>query len=139
MRTTTKYLSVLLFAVLALFLLPACQNRPLAADGVYEGDRFLYESHKTIDTSYQSIRSLLLWELQHEDTLPASVISAADTIRDEAPQAHQAALAAVDLYAGMPTPENKDAVQAKISALKALLETLQRFVAEHAATPTPQT
>lgn len=129
-----------LLAVLALLLCsPGMTCRQLDPAGVYQGDRFLFESEMAINTSYDMVKTFLTWEMNNREALAKfpEIGKAANRLRREYKGWHESAVALHDLYEINKTDENRTKLMNAISLLRAALAEATKYMTQ-AAQPLPQ-
>jgi hypothetical protein len=123
-----KRFLVLVFAALAIAILPACQHRSLDPSGPYHGNESVASADAVILKTYDVIDRLLLIESTHRATLPASVTKAADDARDEAKLDLQNAVKARDVYLASPTDSNAAKFTTAVALLRASLAIAESYL-----------
>lgn len=129
-----RKLRLLLTLAFALFVVtsgPIGCKSTLAPDGVYQGDKFLYNAEKTITTSYDLLHSFVQWELDYRAILPVEVSRAADTVRIHSKRWVDSAIALRDAYAASPTPQNKDKLVTALNILDTALTEAGKFMVSY--------
>lgn len=115
-------LAFMTLALLTITVIPMGCAHNLAPDGVYQGDKFLYESENTINTFHDTAREFLIWEMNARAVLPVEVSRAADFIRKNEEGWLNTAHAAHDAYQKTPgDPNTKDKLQLSLNLLQAAL------------------
>lgn len=114
------------FSTIAAFT--GCRN--LAPEGVYHGDKFLYESELAITTSQDLIHAYVTWEYQNRTALASTpeITKSADAVRKSAKQWFASAHALHDAYEKSPTPENKNALLASLTVIQAAIGEATKYM-----------
>lgn len=98
--------------------------------GVYQGDKFLYESENAINTFHEIVREFLIWEMGARTVLPAEVSRAADFIRLNEKKWLNTAHAAHDAYVQTPgDPNAKQRLMLSLNLLKTALREAAAYMA----------
>ena len=110
-----------LMAMLAFCLLVGCGS--LDKTGVYQGDKFLYDSELAITTSYDVIHAYVTWEKNNRAALVKypEITKSADVMRLKAKQWFATANALHDAYKADPSAANKTAFQTILDELRAAI------------------
>lgn len=108
-----------------LFLLLACAGfmagcGTLAPEGVYQGDKALYDADLTIATAYDVLHTFVSWEKNNRALLTdfPAVTDYANTVRGGAKRWISSAIAVRDAYAANPTPEGRTALDKALAVLR---------------------
>lgn len=129
----SKYGS-LLFVSLAILAIPiGCATR-LDPEGVYKGDKVLYNADRVINSSYRIVHDFVTWEQQYRNSLPADVSRAADRVRQNARATIQSAVNVREAYAQNPTDSAKSGLIRAIDVLQALLDEALGYMSKGAPT-----
>jgi hypothetical protein len=134
-----KYITLILFAFVGLFVLPACKTATLDQSGVYKGDTFLYQTDQTIGTVFNFFQTYVSWEYNNRAILSArpEVKQSADYIRTNVKQWRDSSLALRDAYAANPTPDNKVNLQKLLAVLQTALVQASAYIAAPITSTTP--
>lgn len=134
-----KYLKLLALALLLTATVPLMQGcGTLAPNGVYQGDKYLYDADMVIATSYDSVHTFVKWEYDNRDalkTLP-QIKEYANYLRGNYPVWHRAAVSARNVYLGAKTSVNKDALDLTLNILRNAMAEAQKWLASGAAPTT---
>lgn len=105
--------------IYAVLLLLAVSCGTLDPAGVYQGNKTLYTMDTTIMTPLNTLDAFCSWELQYRVLLSKNpaIKRAADTIRAQTPKWAQEAVRLRDVYAAIPTEENKTNFQKALAVL----------------------
>lgn len=103
------------FALLA--FVPSCGT--LDPAGAYKSDKVLYDADAVIVSSYDVIRSFVVFDAQQGANAAPNMRMAANRIRLTAPQAFQSAIAVRDAYAAAPNSSNSTALAKALAVLRA--------------------
>ena len=125
-------LSVALVAVTPTFTGCATKDRPLAAEGVYQGDNALYNADRVIAESYDAMHSFVLFEYNNREALAnqPDIRKSADNIRLNAKRWTQSAVALRDAYAMSPTGENRDKLNDAVRILRTAVLQANTYLAK---------
>lgn len=136
MRFKTKDPLLVLILVLFAVAFSGCQTH-LTPGGAYKDDKVLYETDKTIVTTYAALDSFLKWEHDNRATLSKfpEIRKVADEIRDNAPRWMQSAMNLREAYAAAPSQQSRDALYKSLAVLREAL----REAALHMAKQPPTT
>lgn len=106
---------------LALVLLAGC--RSLAPDGVYQGDKFVYNAELGIVTAQDLLHTYVKWEYQNRAALASTpaIKQSADAVRANGKKWIQSAINLTEAYKANPTTENKDALVKALAILRAAM------------------
>jgi hypothetical protein len=128
--------SLLLVCAFMCVAATGCNKTTLAPDGIYQGDKTLYQAENAINTAHENFVEFYRWEKQYRDILPVEVSRAADYMRQNEQQWIGTANALHDAYEKTPTAENKDKLALSVNLLQtALHEAAAYMVAAKKAAP----
>lgn len=120
------------WALLALcaLLLSGCTT--LAPEGVYHGDRVLYNAELATTTSYDLLKTFLDWETANRPALVKwpQIHAAATEIRAHWEQWFTTAYALHDAYAADPTSANAAALQRSLNVLRTAMAQAAGYMAQ---------
>lgn len=111
----------LAFVMMLALLTSGCQNQRLAPEGVYAGDKVLYNAENAIVTAHETFVQFYKWEQQYRAVLPVEVSRAADHMRLNEKRWIDTANAFRDAYKNTPTEENKDKLQLSVNLIRTAL------------------
>ncbi len=99
--------------------------------GDYHGDAVLYNADSAITSAYDVLHTFVKWEDDNRGLLLdlPEVTKAADYVRDHARSWISTALTLREAYAKAPNAENKSALEASISILKAAVTEAAKYMA----------
>lgn len=113
-----------LLVVFALIGLAGCESGcgTLNKDGVYKGDKVLYDADLMLTTSYDVIHQFVTFEEANRAALAGTpaIKAAADSLRDKAPAAFKSAYAARDTYVASKGKEVASAFQTALDVIRSL-------------------
>jgi len=117
--------------ILALGVLAGCGT--LDKTGIYGGDKALYDADVTIATSYDLLHTFVKWEYDNRDALSGTpeIKQYADTVRRQAPQWIQSAVALRDAYKAAPTNEARSALTTSIAVLRQAMVEATKYLSSH--------
>lgn len=121
MKITKRLLAIVAALGLLVVATPGCSTTGDSNSVAQSGDPIVVSTETTLKTAFTVIDGFLLWEHQNRPLVGSDVTKAADAIRGEAPQAFQAANAALLAYKKNRTPDNR----AELETWLALLLELQ--------------
>ena len=106
-----------------------CKTQTLDPSGPYKGDKVLYNVDFTLRTAYDGVHAFVKYEYDHRAELASvpEIKKAADKIRAQAPGLFKEAIAARDIYAASPTPENQSKLDAILEKIHLLLVEANRY------------
>ncbi len=108
--------------LLAVTLIGGCTNGcgTLDPQGVYQGDKFLYDADLTITTGYEVMHRFVTWEYQNRETLKGTpgIKAAADKVRAGAKDWVSSALKLRDAYKADPTDTNRKGLQKALDVIR---------------------
>ncbi|MFO1458237.1 MAG: hypothetical protein U1G08_02440 [Verrucomicrobiota bacterium] len=93
-------------------------------------EAFVVRSEQTIASSFATVDTFVHWEEANRDSLPESVSAVADTLREDFPPAHAAALASILTYKRTRSAEDKDRVNAWLATLRTMADQATKARAE---------
>lgn len=123
MKTLHHYMCALLLLFVA-----GCGGT-LAPEGVYKGDKVLYNADATLDTTKSTVDTFLVWEMTYRGVVGKDVTQAADRIRVEYPKVHAGYYSARDAYLLNPTPQNKTALENALSVARIMTTEVLKYMA----------
>lgn len=126
MKRNTMMLALTL--VLSVVAFTGCQTN-LDKEGIYKGDKVLYNSDKTITTSYRVLHAFVKWEMDYRELLPPEVTKAADAVRRDSRKWINSAIALREAYAINPSEENKLNLQKSLEVLDVALAQISKYMA----------
>ncbi len=127
-----------LFLILGMFALGVavmfCGCRNLAAGGVYDGDKLLFEAETTIVTSYDLVNTFTQWEYENRARLTKwpGIYAGAQKMRADYPQWYQSANALRDAYASTRDVETGKKLATTLALLRAALNEAAGYMAQAA-------
>ena len=128
---TDKILAGLFLACVATLLTTSqCGCRQLAPDGVYQGQKVLYEAENTISASYDLVNTFLNWEVTNRAICPPAVTRGADRLRAEFPKAHDTANVLRDAYIASPGGGTEANLKSALTVLRAALGEAAKYMAQ---------
>lgn len=96
-------------------------------------EAFVVRAEQSIASSFATADAFTHWEEANRDSLPESVTAVADTLREDFPPAHNAALASIQTYKRTRSASDKDSVTTWIATLKAMADQATKAQAEISA------
>jgi len=133
--------------MLSVALIGGCTNGcgTLAPQGVYQGDKFLYDADLAITTGYEVMHRFVKWEYENRAVLKETpeIKKAADRVRAGAPEWIASAIKLRDAYKANPTEENRTAFQKALDTIRQAVREATGYLASRemnippAVTPKP--
>lgn len=135
MKKLAQIIGLLGLALMCL-VVPAGCSTTMSKDGIYQGDKTLYQAEKAIVNAHKSFQAFLIWETANRPILDKEVSRAADTIRVNEERWLASAHALRDAYVATPTPLNKDRLQLTLNLINtALTEATKHMAANKRLAP----
>jgi hypothetical protein len=107
-------------------------SRKLDPDGVYAGDKTLYNADRTIAEAYDVMHAFVKFEHENRAALASTpeVTKAADHVRMNAQQWLKSSIALRDAYSISPTPETRNNLEDSIRVLRTAIVEASRYMAK---------
>jgi len=108
-------------------LLAGCGT--LNPEGPYGGDKALYDADSTITMTYDALHAFVKWEYENRAALASmpEIKHHSDTIRKQAPQWFNSAVAIRDAYQQAPSAGTRDALMSSLAVLRQAMTEATRF------------